>query len=251
MMDASMDTGLGAREASTATTGRQPVRVWDLPTRVFHWTFAVSFAGAWLTAESERWINLHMMLGYTFAAMLVFRLVWGVIGSRYARFGSFLFPPSAVIGYLKSLLTIRPQHHIGHNPAGALAIFLLLGLGAVIALTGIPMGQEMGGEWLEELHEGAASAMLAVVVIHVAGVLVSSVLHRENLARSMVTGWKRGEASEGIRGFRSLAGIALLVAVVGAWGAWQAGLAPDWLPAAGVQATDGGFGGHDEDNDDD
>ncbi|MCB1955707.1 MAG: cytochrome b/b6 domain-containing protein [Rhodocyclaceae bacterium] len=229
----------------------KPVRVWDLPTRIFHWSFALSFAGAWLTAESERWINVHMMLGYTFAALIAFRLVWGVVGSRHARFASFLFSPAAVVRYLKSLLTLRPEHHVGHNPAGALAIFLLLGLGAVIALTGIPMGQEMGGEWLEELHEGAASVMLAVVAVHVAGVIVSSVLHRENLARAMVTGWKRGHADEGIRGFRSIAGVLLLVAIVGAWGAWQAGLAPDWLPGAGVQAMDGQFGGHDEDRDDD
>lgn len=192
-----------------------PVRVWDLPTRVFHWSLAASFAGAWLTAESERWRDIHVALGYTLAGLITFRLVWGVVGSRYARFAGFVFPPSRVVGYLKSLLSGSPEHHLGHNPAGALAIFGLLTLGIVVAASGYASYQELGGEWLEDLHEGAANAMLGLVFIHLAGVVVSSVLHRENLVRSMITGWKRGRFEDGISHPHVWLGIALLLAVLG------------------------------------
>ena len=191
-----------------------PIRVWDLPTRVFHWSLAISFAGAWLTAESERWRNIHVVLGYTLAGLIVFRIVWGLVGSRYARFGSFVFPPSRMVSYLKSLLSASPEHHAGHNPAGALAIFGLLALGAVTVISGYATFQEIGGEWLEELHEGAANAMLVLVLIHIAGVVVSSFLHKENLARSMLTGWKMGRDGEGIDRTLAGPGIILLALVV-------------------------------------
>lgn len=177
--------------AQTDRHAAPTVRVWDLPTRIFHWSFALSFAGAWLTAESERLRDVHILLGYTFGGLLAFRLVWGLIGTRYARFASFLFSPADVVRYLRSLVAGRPEHHVGHNPAGAIAIFALLGLGAATALSGYAVYQDIGGEWLEELHEGAASAMLVLVAIHLAGVFVSSLLHGENLVASMITGRKR------------------------------------------------------------
>lgn len=215
MTDTTTSFGQAADAAPAAAV---PVRVWDLPTRVFHWSLAASFAGAWLTAESERWRDIHVMLGYTLAGLIAFRLVWGVVGSRYARFAGFVFPPSRVVGYLKSLLSGSPEHHLGHNPAGALAIFGLLGLGIVVAASGYASYQELGGEWLEELHEGAANAMLGLVFIHLAGVVVSSILHQENLARSMVSGWKRGRPDEGITRTYPLLGALLLAAVLGFWG---------------------------------
>ena len=206
-----------------------PVKVWDVPTRVFHWLLAGSFAGAWLTAESERWRDIHVMLGYTLAGLIAFRIVWGVVGSRYARFSSFVFPPSRVWSYLKSLFGSAPEHHAGHNPAGALAIFLLLGLGLVASASGFAIYQEIGGagwaERLEDLHEVAANTMLAVVLVHLVGVLLSSLLHRENLVRSMITGNKQGRPGEGIVRSGGWFGIALLVAVLGFWTADRAG----WL----------------------
>lgn len=183
--------GTSRLNAQTDRHAAPTVRVWDLPTRIFHWGFALSFAGAWLTAESERLRDVHILLGYTFGGLLAFRLVWGLIGTRYARFASFLFSPADVVRYLRSLVAGRPEHHVGHNPAGAIAIFALLGLGAATALSGYAVYQDIGGEWLEELHEGAASAMLVLVAIHLAGVFVSSLLHGENLVASMITGRKR------------------------------------------------------------
>ena len=107
------------------------ILVWDAPTRVFHWLLAASFAGAFLTADSERWRDIHVLLGYTFAGLIGFRLVWGLIGTRYARFRSFLFRPRELFEYLRSLLTRSPRHYLGHNPAGSIAVLLLLGAGVL------------------------------------------------------------------------------------------------------------------------
>lgn len=228
--------------------GLERIRVWDLPTRIFHWTLALSFAGAWLTGDSERHRDLHVMFGYTFGGMLAFRLVWGLVGSRYARFSSFLFPPARIFGYLKSLLAGRPEHHPGHNPAGALAIFAMLGLGIVITASGFLNYQELGGEWLEELHEGTASVMLALVLIHIGAVVLSSYLHRENLVASMLTGWKAGAAGEGIGRPRVLVGALLLTALLGLWWAYRSGIAEPWLPPAAASVERGWTGEHDDDD---
>lgn len=195
------------------------ILVWDLPTRLFHWSLALSFAGAWLTSESERYADLHAMLGYTLLGLIAFRLVWGFVGSRYARFADFAYSPAAVMAYLKSLLA-KPRHYLGHNPAGAMAIFLLLGLGIATGVSGWLTYNEIGGEWLEEAHELFANAMLVVVGVHVAGVIVSSWLHRENLARAMVTGYKQGEPEQAIGKRRGLAAALLMTALAGFWGLW-------------------------------
>jgi len=155
------------------------ILVWDIPTRVFHWSLALSFLGAFLTAETERYRDLHIALGYIMLGLIVFRLVWGFIGTHYARFSSFLFKPAEIAGYVRSLLARQPQHFLGHNPAGSVAIFLLLGLGLLAAVSGVMLYYEVGGEEaFEELHEGAANFMLLIVAINIAGVVVSSVLHR-------------------------------------------------------------------------
>lgn len=227
--------------AGVATT----VRVWDVPTRVFHWTFAICFAGAWLTADSERLRDIHVMLGYTFAGLLVFRVVWGLVGTRYARFASFIFSPRQLATYLGSLFTRHPEHHVGHNPAGALAILAMLALGAMIALSGYATYQEIAGEWLEDLHEGTASVMLAVVAAHVAGVVVSSLLHRENLARAMVTGSKAGTPAQGIHRTHGLVGAVLLAAVLGFWWVYQTAAADGFLPES--LATNGEPSRHHDD----
>ena len=201
---------------------RERILVWDLPTRLFHWLLAGTFAGAWLTADSERWIDVHVTLGYTFAGLIAFRLLWGFVGTRYARFSSFVTGPRPVLAYLGSILKARPQHHVGHNPAGGWAVLALLGLGAITALAGFLTYSDYGGHWLEELHEGAASAMLGLVFVHIAAVAVSSLLHKENLVRAMITGLKRGARSQAIRRPQWIAAGALLLAVAGFWsGAFQ------------------------------
>src|SRR5512140_2139725 len=177
------------REESTMS-GKS--KVWDAPVRVFHWLLAAAFAGAYLVAESEQLRGVHMILGYTAMGLIVFRIIWVLVGSRFARFRSFLFPPSAAVGYLRSLATDRPQHFIGHNPAGSYAIYAILLIGMVTGVTGYLTLSEIGGESVEDLHEICANIWLGVVSVHIAGVLLGSWIHRENLVRAMITGYKQG-----------------------------------------------------------
>lgn len=172
-------------------TENQSVRVWDLPTRLFHWSLAASFAVAFITSESEKLRDIHVLAGYSLAGLIAFRILWGFVGGSHSRFADFLPTPAKVIEYLKSLLAGRPQHYVGHNPAGAVAIFLLLAFGLTAAASGWMTYEEIGGHFMEEVHEAAANGMMAVVAIHIAGVIVSSWLHDENLVKAMITGWKK------------------------------------------------------------
>lgn len=233
------DTSIpGTAPAMEAARGGPRILVWDVPVRVFHWLFALSFAGAYITAETDQWRLVHVTLGYTAAALAVFRIVWGVAGTRYARFSSFVRGPRAVAGYLGSLWRGKPQHFVGHNPAGALTVVALLLLALALGVTGwATYSAGDGGAW-EEVHEVIANLMLVVVIAHIAGVIVSSWLHHENLIGAMFTGNKRGDPSQGIsRRWRGL-GVLLLVAVALFW--WWQPRHPD----AGVAQPTAAQGGH-------
>ena len=193
------------------------MRVWDVPTRVFHWLYALSFCVAYLTAESERYRDIHVLLGYTLLGLLAFRLFWGFAGSKYARFDSFLYKPAEVYAYLLTMFRARPDHYAGHNPAGSVAIWLLLLLGLCAGTSGVLVYQDIGGDRLTELHELASNAMLAGILVHLSGVLLGSLLHRENLPRSMVTGYKQAGPEQGISRSYPLLGAALLAAVAAFW----------------------------------
>ncbi|NTV70455.1 MAG: cytochrome B [Azonexaceae bacterium] len=199
----------------------QKILVWDWPVRLGHWLMVVGFILAWLTSESETWRLVHAFSGSVVIAVALFRLPWGFIGSRYARFVDFVRGPTSVVDYLRSLIRLEPAHHTGHNPAGGWAIVLLLALGIATGIVGWAMYNELGGEWLEDLHEGLAATMLTVVFIHVAGVISGSLLHGENLVRAMITGRKQGSPEEAIPSARPLAAIFLLV-WVGAASWWLA-----------------------------
>jgi cytochrome b len=161
--------------------------------------------------------DVHVFLGYTLLGLIGFRLLWGIVGTRYARFSGFTLRPAKVVAYLKSLLSGAPQHYVGHNPAGSWVIIGLLVLGLLTGASGYAVYNEIGGEWLEDLHEGAANTMLALVVVHVLGVLVSSLLHRENLVRAMINGYKAGEPGQGIGRAHWLFGASLLTGMVVLW----------------------------------
>lgn len=243
-------TSASRAEAATPTpAATSRIVVWDAPVRVFHWLAVLSFAGAWLTAESERWRLLHVTLGYTLAGLVVFRLLWGLVGTRHARFANFVRGPVAALRYLGALLRGRPEHHVGHNPAGALAIVALLGLAVAVTASGWALYQSVGGGWTEDLHEGAANAMLALVIVHVAAVLLSSWLHRENLVGAMISGTKTGAPGDGIRrAWRSVAAL-MLAAVLGFWWMqWQSPPTGGLLAGAPVAS---GKPHHDRHHDDD
>ena len=121
------------KEISTDTPH---IRVWDWPVRVFHWSLAICILIGFVTGESERFSLLHQTLGYAAVGLLVFRMTWGFIGTRYARFSQFVKGPGAVLAYLKGMREGNPPHHIGHNPVGGIAVLLLMGLVALTGFTG-------------------------------------------------------------------------------------------------------------------
>jgi cytochrome b len=191
------------------------VLIWDAPVRLFHWLMVLCFAGAYLSAENDSLRPLHVTFGYTMAGLVVFRILWGFIGTRHARFADFVRGPQAVSGYLKSLLSGKPEHHAGHNPAGAIAILGMLALTALIAVSGWATWN--GSEWLEDVHEALANGMLALVIFHVAAVVLSSWLHHENLVGAMIHGRKSAAPREGVRSAARAVAVLLLAAVLAFW----------------------------------
>ncbi|RZF31257.1 cytochrome B [Paraburkholderia sp. UYCP14C] len=228
------DTFASRAENDARASGTVRILVWDAPVRVFHWLMVALFAGAWLTAESERWRLLHATLGYTMVGLVAFRIVWGLMGTRYARFSSFVRSPAAVIRYMASLVKGHPERYVGHNPAGAIAIVAMLLMTWAVGVTGWGAYNSTGGEWLGELHGGVASAMFALVAIHVVAVLASSLLHRENLIGAMVTGYKSGRADESIRSARWGFAVLVMVAVIAWW--WTQSHAGSQTPGASQSA---------------
>lgn len=181
------------------------VLIWDWPVRIGHWLLVGAFTLAWITGDSEEWRLVHAFAGGTVVGIVLFRLLWGFIGTRHARFASFVRGPQAVFDYVLGLLRGAESNYAGHNAAGGWAIVALLGLGLMSGASGWLVYQDTGGEWLEEVHEALASGMLAVAAVHVAGVIVSSLAHRENLVRAMITGLKHGRPDEAISSARSSA----------------------------------------------
>lgn len=196
------------------------ILVWDAPTRVFHWLQVSSFGAAYLTAFSERWRNYHVALGYILLGLLVFRLLWGFIGTRYARFSSFLFNPREIVAYLLTMAKGKSVHYLGHTPVGSVSVWLLLALGMFIGVTGVLALQDDAGDAVVEMHGVATNVMLGVILLHLIGVLMSSILHRENLVRSMFTGLKSTESDEGIQRSYNWLGVLMVVAVVVFWFAY-------------------------------
>lgn len=183
---------------------QQDIKVWDIFVRIFHWSLVLSFTVAWLTEDDL--MTLHTYAGYAVAGLVTLRLVWGFIGSPYARFSNFAYGFGAMKAFLKDTLQFKARRYLGHNPAGAVMIFLMLAGLILTAGSGMMLyGAEEGAgplagmaaslgayeHTLEDLHEFFANLTLLMVFVHIAGVVVESLIHRENLARAMVTGRKR------------------------------------------------------------
>ncbi len=181
------------------------VRVWDPLIRFFHWALLGSFIVTYLSGDE--FMALHEWAGYSIAALLVVRLIWGVVGTRYSRFADFVRSPSEIKQYLQDIMSFRARRYLGHNPAGGAMVIALLFSLSLAVLTGMAaygstealgpfaglfsgLGEE-GADVLEELHEIFANAVLFLIGAHVLGVLFASVQHQENLVESMWTGFKK------------------------------------------------------------
>jgi cytochrome b len=167
------------------------VNVWDPFVRVFHWSLVTLFVIAFLTGDEIEW--LHLAAGYGIVALLALRIVWGFVGPRHARFSDFVRPPREVLAYVRDVLLLRPRRYLGHNPAGGVMIVALLTTFVATSVTGVMMTTYAfwGAKWVEEVHEALAYSMLGLIALHVLGVVVSSVMHRENLVKAMFTGRKQ------------------------------------------------------------
>ena len=178
------------------------VKVWDPLVRVFHWSLVFFFMLAFITEDD--WLGLHVQAGYVVSYLIAFRLLWGLVGTRNARFSSFVRSPAVILNYLKSLLKFKVPHYLGHNPLGAaMVIILLLGI-ILVSLSGMALIATEGNgplagsfvaswdaDWMEEVHEFFANFTLLMVTVHVSGVIFSSLVEGENLVKAMLTGRKK------------------------------------------------------------
>lgn len=169
------------------------VKVWDLFVRVFHWSLVASFAVAFLSGEERDFRTVHYWAGYAAAALVVLRILWGIVGTHYARFGQFVHGPRTVLSYIKAVVTGREARYLGHNPAGGVMVILLLASILGVSLTGHLMTTNAfwGSEGMEDAHEVLANGMLVLIALHVGGVIFESLKHHESLVRAMITGHKR------------------------------------------------------------
>ena len=185
-MNTILQPAAGHRAGATGRT----VKVWDPLVRLFHWSLAACIFGAFLVEEGD---TAHQWLGYTALGLIAFRMLWGLVGTRHARFNDWVPGPRALASYFRERLTRRSQRRLGHNPAAAVMILLLMAGVVAVGMTGWMQTWDAywGVEWLEELHEALAYGLLALVGVHVLAAIVESVHYRENLVAAMVHGHKR------------------------------------------------------------
>lgn len=189
------------------------VLIWDIPTRLIHWMLSagilLAFAIAQFGGEDSKWFDYHAIIGVAIVALMVMRVVWGVVGTRHARFGSFVMSPLRLAGYMASVFKGKPVAYAGHNPATSWAAPVMYGLVVVIVVTGLMLG--LGYEVAEEFHALSVYVLLGVIATHVLGVIVHSVQAKEQIVVSMIDGQKRAEEASAIRSSRPLVGAAVLV----------------------------------------
>jgi len=191
--------------AADRTADKHEIRVWDPLVRIFHWSLALAFATAFIVEDNL--LEVHVWAGYTALALIAVRLAWGIVGTRHARFTDFVRGPRQVLAYLRDAVRFAAPRYLGHNPAGGAMVVVLLVLVGLTGLTGMAVygAQELSGplaplmtgaspgvgEAMEDAHELLANLTLLFVAAHLAGVLFSSLAHRENLIRAMITGRKQ------------------------------------------------------------
>ena len=194
-----MALGTNPSENTASNGGTRTVKVWDFPTRIFHWSLAFVVIVAWISSEADgSAFAIHVYSGTLLLGFIAFRAVWGVIGSRYALFGDFVHGPDKVTDYAKRLAAFRPPYMVGHNPVGGWMVMALLAIILLAVLTGMMTSDDgyvgplahIGGGIFGETHEGFANLLLFLIFGHVVGVFVHGFISRENLPRAMMTGDK-------------------------------------------------------------
>lgn len=183
---------------------RVPVRVWDAPVRLVHWSLVGLIAWSWWSGtEGGLTMTWHMRSGYAILTLLLFRLVWGFIGGRHARFRDFLYAPRAVAAYTRTLFSRQAHLYAGHNPVGGVSALLMMLCILVQAVTGLFASDDVltegplyglidkaTSDWLTTVHFYNFYVLLALVGVHVAAILFYRVWKRENLVGAMITGCK-------------------------------------------------------------
>jgi cytochrome b len=229
----------------TEATGER--RVWDWPLRLWHWLFAAAVLGAWITGEwgGFDWRQWHFWFGQAAIGLLIFRLVWGFVGPRHARFFRFLPGPSRLLAYLKTLPRRDSRETVGHNPLGALAVVVILGVVGVQAASGLFVFDDIlyEGPWYvavsedtadlaSTIHHRLAWPVGIVIALHLAAILFYRLYKRQRLTRAMITGRKPARtvpASESIPSSRTVLALVLIVAVA-AFTWWLLAVAPPEPP---------------------
>lgn len=200
-----MTTETMVAPAITQADSPERIRVWDPLVRIFHWALVGGFATAFIVEDDL--LGVHVWAGYLVLSLIAVRLVWGLIGTRHARFSDFVRKPSDVLAYVRDAVRLRAPRYLGHNPAGGAMVIALMIAVVLTGLSGLavygaeelsgplaPMMSALPGFWghfFEEVHEVMANLTLVLIVAHVAGVIFSSLSHRENLIGGMITGFKR------------------------------------------------------------
>lgn len=182
--------------------------VWGIPTRLFHWLLVIALVGAYLANEDN--LTLHAALGYMAGLLVMFRLLYGVVGPRYSHFRDFSLSPGSQFEFLKSLTRRRP--HTGHNPPASLIMLCIMIVVLIVALTGLFTLAQEGQQGLfasltmpatidfKELHEVCVNILIVLVILHLTGILTDLVLHKSDSAlKSVFTGYKTGVEGEDAR----------------------------------------------------
>jgi cytochrome b len=207
------------------------VPVWDIPVRLFHWILVLLIAFSWLSSEMD-WMTWHMYSGYALLALILFRILWGFVGSTHARFTDFIYGPRALTAYIKTLPSRTAAKFAGHNPLGGISVVLILLCVLTQAGTGLfanddiinegPLVKHVSKElsdWLTTIHKYNFNVMLALIGLHIAAVLYYLIWKSENLIKAMFTGRKHLPAGMTAATMRST-GLAVVLLAVCAAGVW-------------------------------
>ncbi|MDA3921155.1 MAG: cytochrome b/b6 domain-containing protein [Salinisphaera sp.] len=184
-------------KADISGPARGQVKVWDPIVRLFHWIVVTGVTLNYFVLEAGK--TAHRYMGYIVFSALVVRLLWGFVGSRYARFSEFIVGPATVAGHVGRTLRLRSPRYIGHNPAGGAMIVVLMILLAAICITGWMQTLDAfwGVAWVQNAHMLCANSIIALALVHVLAAILESFVHRENLILAMITGRKRASTTSG------------------------------------------------------